>query len=186
MDIRDEIKTILAHTVEEVIASQLSMSLLRCYSTLYLCGGQPRTCSNSQKLYYKQLSDNGMQLAEKLLKAKNRVCKPAWKGNKYVPKNARFYNSDLITDDEAIDLLNRGFLTEKDFTVLPQVEKTETTELSENELACIGEFKGLILEGYTRDQIREKYKNVEKIGDKKATTRLIDKLFKIAKDETDQ
>ena len=177
-DVLLDVQEIISNNIDDIISSKLCIKLFRCYSILYLNGGQPRTCSNSQRLYYKQLCDNGIELAKKYMKAKDRKCKPNWKGNKYIPQNARFYNSDLLSDDDASYLLSKGFLTEKNFIILP-------SESDDSEKKCIAEFKELIKEGYTRDQIREKYKNVEKIGDKNVSLRLIDSLFKAAKNEID-
>jgi hypothetical protein len=76
-----KVKEILNNDVEVVIASpQLSLSLLRCYSILFLDGGKPRVCAVSQRSYYSKLKLKGMARAELIDKAKNRTCKPAWRG----------------------------------------------------------------------------------------------------------
>jgi len=50
---------------------------------------------------------------------KTRVCRPKWKGLKFIPKLARHFNDEWITDAEATSLLDAGFLKPEDFTVLP-------------------------------------------------------------------
>ncbi len=124
-----DIELILSKSVGEVIASPLSLKLLKCYSKLYLNGKAPRTCSNSQRKYYNRLKKDGLEMAKKIKKAVSRTCIPKWKGNKYIPKAGRHYNSSLITDEEATALLEKGYLKETDFEKLPEI-KEENPEVS--------------------------------------------------------
>lgn len=57
--------------------------------------------------------------------AKNRTCVPAWKGLKFIFKRARHYNNALITDEQAVELLNEGLLSESDFKKLPEGYKAK-------------------------------------------------------------
>lgn len=125
--------SILVKPVGEVIASQASLDLIYCYSKLYLNGAQCSTCEVSMRKYYNELENTGLIMAEKFDNLKNRTCKPAWNGNKYIPKAARHYSSEYITDDEAVDLLNRGILTANDFDTLPGDYDNEPTRLGEQE-----------------------------------------------------
>lgn len=52
-------------------------------------------------------------------KAKNRTCKPAWSGLKYVPSFGHI-NSELVYDEQAVRCLNEKHLRESDFEVLPE------------------------------------------------------------------
>lgn len=120
--------------VEAIISSPMSLDLMRCYSLLYLNGSQCRGCASSQRGYYRQLMHNGITKAMDYEKIKTRTCKPAWKGLMFIHKEGRHFNDEFITDEQAIALLNRGHLTEKDFTKLPdgystlEVESPKPTE----------------------------------------------------------
>jgi len=119
MTLPELVEEILSYDVGEVIASPLSLKLISVYSQLYLNGRQPRWCGECQKKYYYQLKKDGMKKAEHAEKAKNRTCQPAWNGLKFIPQLAKHFNSALITDDEAIKLLNEGHLQESNFVKLP-------------------------------------------------------------------
>lgn len=122
------VKEILSHSIEEVIASSLSLKLLKVYSTLYLNGRQPRLCAGCQRDYYIQLSKNGLLKAKQMENIKDRTCKPAWKGLKYIPPTGRHWNDKLITDAEANKLLRAGHLKEEDFHKLPDNYKSKEVE----------------------------------------------------------
>jgi len=120
----NDIKQIINLSFEEVVASSLSLKLLDCYSKLYLCGGQPKTCARSQRQYYCQLIKNGIEMAQKFEEAKNRTCRPNWgtpqkPGIKYIPDTGRHWNSELLTDKEAQMLLDKGYVKSTDFEILP-------------------------------------------------------------------
>lgn len=118
---KDKVEEILNNDVEVVLQSpQLLLSLLQCYSKLYLFGASPRMCSKCQRGYYSQLKKDGIMKAEKFEEIKNRTCKPKWNGLCYVSKAGKHFASEYITDKEAIDALNKGFLFEKQFDVLPE------------------------------------------------------------------
>ena len=122
----DQVNEILKNDVEAVIKSPLSLTLLRCYSTLYLNGRQPRACAASQRKYYSQLKKDGMSKARKLEMAKERTCKPNWNGLCYSSKACKHFSNETITDGEAIDALNKGYLFESQFDVLPENYKKKS------------------------------------------------------------
>lgn len=115
----EQVREVLDKSFEEVQASSFILNLLSIYSKLYLNGGQPGTCGACHRDYYNQLKSNGMELAKAYEEAKNRTCKPAWNGLIYIRDTARHWNSELLTDKEAINLLEKGFLKSSDFTTLP-------------------------------------------------------------------
>jgi hypothetical protein len=115
----EQVREVLDKSFEEVQASSLILTLLDCYSKLYLYGAQPGTCGACHRDFYIQLKINGMELAKAYEEAKNRTCKPAWKDLKYIQLTARHWSSELLTDKEAIMLLEKKFLSEKDFLTLP-------------------------------------------------------------------
>jgi hypothetical protein len=130
MDIVESVNEILNHDFNEIKSSTLVATLLSVYSKLYLNGAQPRLCNKCHEQYYNQLKINGMKKAELFKKAKSRTCKPAWKGNRYIPSRGRHYNNELLTDEQAIELLSTGDLKEKDFFTLPgkkDIEKKPKT-----------------------------------------------------------
>ena len=115
----NEVKELISMDVEAIISSPTSLKLLNCYSKLYLNGDQPRGCASSQRNYYKELCLTGIAKAMDYEKIKTRTCKPAWKGLMFIHSEARHYSDEFITDEQAIVLLERGHLTEKDFVTLP-------------------------------------------------------------------
>lgn len=115
----EQVREVLDKSFEEVQASSLILGLLTVYSKLYLNGGYPGTCGACHRDYYNQLKNNGMELAKQYEEAKNRTCKPAWNGLIYIRDTARHWNSELLTDKEAMMLLEKGFLKSADFSILP-------------------------------------------------------------------
>lgn len=69
------------------------------------------------------------ELAEKI---KARTCKPAWEGVIYPRKACKHYSDALIHDEDAIDALKKGYLTESQFLVLPEGYKTKVEEVIEH------------------------------------------------------
>jgi len=137
-----KIKELLSKDIEEIIASPLSLDLLKIYSTLYLYGEKPNTCARSQRKYYEQLKKDGIMKAKENTK---RTCKPNWKGNIYISKEARHFNDIHTTDEEAITLLKRKHISEDMFSILPEGYGKEPTELEllKIEATNLGvEFKG--------------------------------------------
>lgn len=173
----EDVREILNTPFEEVAASSLSLKLLRCYSMLFLGGQQPRTCTRSQRQYYQQLTKNGITMAQQFDAAKNRKCRPAWKGLKYIPPTARHWNSELVTDEEALMLLEKGYVKPSEFLVLPDQPEPE---FNEEEQACIQEFSAQLKEGASKKSLREKYKAVKEIGGKKVTQSYLNELINAA------
>ena len=117
----EEVKEILRNDVEVVIKSpQLSLSLLRCASAIYLNGKAPGTCAKTQRKFYRYLLKDGIMKAELMEKVKARTCQPAWKGLLYNRKACKHYSDALMHDEEAINALEKGYLTESQFEVLPE------------------------------------------------------------------
>jgi hypothetical protein len=135
-----EYDKIMSMSVEEVISSSHSITLLRLYRLLYLNGSTPRWCAASQRKYYEQLKKDYMKNKEKL--EKKHVL--AFSGRKYIPgvfKDGELVgghlhiSSENLTDLEAIELLKMGALKEKDFKVLPNSKaKKEAVEYSKEEI----------------------------------------------------
>lgn len=159
----EKVKELLSKDIEEIISTPLSLGLLKVYSMLYLCGAKPNTCARSQRKYYDQLKKDGMKKAEKNIK---RTCKPNWKGNKYISKEARHFNSDFITDEEAITILKRKSISEDEFSVLPDGYGTEPTpmELLKAEATRLGiKFKGNVSTKKLQELVFQESRSLELI-----------------------
>ena len=114
------VKTILNSNVRDIIKSpELVILILRTYSDLYVCGKQVSTCENSIINYYNQLKIDGMERENIAEKAKNRTLIPNFTGLKYIPQIAKHINSELLNDEEAIEYLKKGVLSESAFKKLP-------------------------------------------------------------------
>ena len=57
--------------------------------------------------------------AKEFDESKKRTCVPNWKGNMYINKLARHFNDAFLTDQDALKLLNGGYVKESAFKVLP-------------------------------------------------------------------
>jgi len=113
----EKIKEILSKDVEEVIASSLSLDLLKIYSSLYLNGAQPKTCSKIQRVYYNELKLTGLKRAANYT-VMERTCKPKWSGLRFIWGD--HYSDETLTDEQAIKLLKNKGLQERDFEILPK------------------------------------------------------------------
>lgn len=114
------IKDILNVNINEMVSTgRMLIPMLKAYSTLYLGGGKCRTCAKSHRKYYLQIKTNGLTMATKFEKAKSRTCIPKWNGLKYLSKTAKHWSSDMLTDEEATNLLVKGHIQEICFTKLP-------------------------------------------------------------------
>jgi len=134
----NSVSEVLSHDVGEVLASpSLLLQLLSLYSYLYLGGNPPGTCGRCHEKYYYKLKQNGMAKAQEADKAQKRTCVPAWKGLKFIFKKARHFNDQIITDEQAIGLLDEGFLKESDFKKLPAGYKKKVSSGS-----SLGKSKG--------------------------------------------
>lgn len=129
----EKVKYLLSRSIEEIISSSDSIDLIRCYSQIYQNGAQCGWCSASQNRYYKRLKQDGIIMAQKYEEIKKRTCVPAWKGNRYVPATGKHWNSEFITDEDAIYLLTEGHITEEKFTKLPEGYSVENNDVVEAE-----------------------------------------------------
>lgn len=122
----NEVEEILSHSFKAIVSDgSLVMKFLSVYSKLYLGGKTPKMCSLCHANYYNELLKTGRQMAIKHEEIKNRTCAPKWNGLKYIGKTGKHWNSDFITDKDAIYLLSNDFLTEESFTVLPENYRIE-------------------------------------------------------------
>lgn len=174
---KEEISEIKKHSFEIVINSpELCLSLIKCYSKLYKAGCQVKTCKNSLYLYYNQILNNGIQMAELNEESKKRTCIPAFTGRRYISRAGRNFHSETLTDRDAIFLLEKGFLTESDFLKLPDGKLTTPQE------DCVIEIAQLLTDGLKVKDIKDKYAHVKTIGEKKCTDKMLTELIKEARE----
>lgn len=125
----DQIKKLIDSDIDDIIRSpSLSLSLLSCYSKLYLNGSAPRVCESSQRAYLNQLKTSGMERAELMERIKERTCKPAFIGHRFHPVINKHIMPELLHDQIAIEYLLSGILHESDFLILPDGYKGKVIE----------------------------------------------------------
>lgn len=113
----ERVKTLLSKDFAEIKSSALSLELLKVYSALYMCGGQPRSCEKSMHSYFKQLQKDGIKKAKDMKEITN-VCNK--KGIVYVSNPMhKHVNFEQLSDTDAISLLKIGVLKKEDFAKLP-------------------------------------------------------------------
>lgn len=117
----NRLEILLSHNFREIVGSPLVLELMDIYSKLFLNGSQVGYCEKCLSTYYNQLIKNGKEMAQLYEQVKKRTCKPAWNGLRYIPRQARHFNSDLMTDEQATELLIDGVFKESDFEVLPEI-----------------------------------------------------------------
>jgi hypothetical protein len=116
----NEVSEILKIGLGGVLKSPvLTISLLRCYSKLYMNGAECSTCEASLRKYFNILIKDGMKKAIDFEAIKLRTCKPSFKGMVFSPK-AGHINPDYLSDDQAEFYLLNGILSETHFLVLPE------------------------------------------------------------------
>ena len=115
----EKVKQILAIPFDDLQNDKRVLLFLRIYSTLYLNGKSPGTCGKCQRDFYIQLQKNGIKMAINYEEIKNRTCEPNWDGLKYIHVTARDWNDKNLTDKDAVYLLEKGYLKESDFKILP-------------------------------------------------------------------
>ena len=113
-------------SVDEILKSPVNlMLLLRTYAELFLDGKQPNSCNSCIRKYYKKLILKGEEMAKT---KKEQTFVMDFEGIKYVPavrkgKEIVMVHKHIdpkhVTDKEAIEMLELGALTGKDFKVLP-------------------------------------------------------------------
>jgi len=115
----DNVNLIISKDVKEVLNdASLTQMLKSCYSSLY--NKTAKGCQDSLRNYYRQLQIDGIMKAQMLEDAKNRTCKPNWKGLIYVTSIYTHINPDLLSDEMAEFYLINGVLKESQFDILPK------------------------------------------------------------------
>lgn len=114
-----ELSEILTHSVAEVLQSrQLTLSLLKIYSTTFLNGAAPRGCSASIKKYYAQLQALSVE-------QKNLIMNKTNEFKKLVFTQGMHFSNANLSDEKAIEFLNKGIVKPEDFKTLPEGWKSK-------------------------------------------------------------
>lgn len=114
----DKVNKIKSIPFDELKGSPDVMLLLSVYSSLFLKGSQPGSCERCMRQYYYDVVTKGVEMAINYEKMKTRTLIPNWDGIKYI--RGAFYDSSMINDEQAIDGLKNGFLSETHFKKLPE------------------------------------------------------------------
>jgi hypothetical protein len=108
------VSEILKYSVDEVLQShRLTMAILKAYSKLYLNGRAPRGCSKSIRSYYDQFRRSNVNEKDIIMQKTNKF-------KRLVYTQGMHYSDANLTDELAIDFLNRGILKADDFLTLPE------------------------------------------------------------------
>ena len=119
----EKLNIVKSMTFEALIASEKVMDFLSLYSFLYLNNSAPSNCVTCMRGYYNQLLKEGDERLKLIMEAKKRTLIPNWEGLRYI--RGAFYDSQTITDEQAINSIKQGFLRESHFKKLPDGLKIE-------------------------------------------------------------
>ena len=119
----EKLNIVKSMTFEALIASEKVMDFLSLYSFLYLNNSAPSNCVTCMRGYYNQLLKEGDERLKLIMEAKKRTLIPNWEGLRYI--RGAFYDSQTITDEQAINSIKQGFLRESHFKKLPEGLKIE-------------------------------------------------------------
>lgn len=145
----EKVTEIISKDFEEIYTSSLSLQLLDCYKKLYLNGKQPKSCKESQKIYFQRLLQDGIQKAKIMDEVRTfKLKKPT--GLKYVGGIFhKHFNLETLTDTEAVKLLESGWMHESEFDKLP----TKYIEEKEVEKQILAEEKAKTKEAKKKKEV---------------------------------
>lgn len=123
----EDVKKILSMEVSDVIASEVSLTLISCASKLYFNGRSVGFCAASQREYYQMLKKNGVELATKFDMVVKRTCVPTRDGITD-RKGVGLINWQMVDDEQATEMLIGGQFQEEDFKKLPEMYLEMKTE----------------------------------------------------------
>lgn len=114
---------------------ELSLLLLKLYSELFLNGNRPSTCIQCMRDYHSKIIKFGKQ---KIKEMEDKTCKMK-KGIVYVRQIHKHISDNNITDEEAVDLLEKKFLQERHFEILPKAYKAKNSDVLIDETIVLTE-----------------------------------------------
>ena len=120
---------------------ELRQLLYRIYGDLFLSSGTPASCGSKDSMYFTKVCTEGKKKAQKYENIKNRTLVFRTSGKIFLKKAGVTFNFNLIDDEQAIDMLNRGWISKQAFIKMPdgyhfdnKLEKWVKDEASDEEL----------------------------------------------------
>jgi hypothetical protein len=159
----DEVKRLILVGIEGILKSpQYTISLMKCYSKIYLGGAQCDSCERSLRKYFDKLKYEAMTKLELMQKVAVRTLKPSFKGMVFSPQ-AGHINPEMLYDEIAIDYLNKGILQESHFEILPVGYKKPQNVIIERPKELVKEnIKEPVKEPITENIVKKTTKNKKK------------------------
>ena len=134
-----ELSDLLSMNLADVLNRAEARASVKTYMEFFT--GQPcRTCQSAISGYFYQMKFKSEYYIRMETEIKTRTCKPAWDGLLYFKGN--HHRSDIITDAQTTDYLERGLLLPEHFAVLPEKKKyikTKRTDVVPDETKATDE-----------------------------------------------
>ena len=120
MDYVKEIDKLIEAGLDNVKkSSELRQLMYRIYGDLFLESGTPASCGSKDSMYFTKVCVEGKKKAQKYDSVKNRTLIFRSNGKIYLPKAGVTFNFNLIDDEKAIDMLNKGWIAVGAFRKMP-------------------------------------------------------------------
>lgn len=120
MDFNKEIDKLVSAGIQTIKNSpDLRNLMYRVYGALFLESGTPASCGSKDEAYFSKILADGKKKASKYASVSARTLVFRSNGKIYLPKAGVTFNLDLIDDDKAIEMLNKGWLSRQAFIKMP-------------------------------------------------------------------
>lgn len=120
MDYVKEIDKLIEAGLDSVKkSSDLRQLMYRIYGDLFLESGTPASCGSKDSMYFTKVCVEGKKKAQKYDSVKNRTLIFRSNGKVYLPKAGVSFNFNLIDDEKAIEMLNKGWIATGAFIKMP-------------------------------------------------------------------
>ena len=120
---------------------ELRQLLYRIYGDLFLSSGTPASCGSKDNMYFTKVCTEGKKKAQKYDSVANRTLVFRSNGKIFLKKAGVTFNFNLIDDEKAIEMLNKGWISTQAFIKMPQgyhfdksIKKWVKDEASDEEL----------------------------------------------------
>lgn len=120
---------------------ELRQLLYRIYGDLFLSSGTPASCGSKDNMYFTKVCTEGKKKAQKYDSVANRTLVFRSNGKIFLKKAGVTFNFNLIDDEKAIEMLNKGWISTQAFIKMPSgyhfdksIEKWVKDEASDDEL----------------------------------------------------
>lgn len=144
MDFNKEIDKLVSAGIQTIKNSpDLRNLMYRVYGALFLESGTPASCGSKDEAYFSKILADGKKKASKYESVSARTLVFRSNGKIFLPKAGVTFNLDLIDDDKAIEMLNKGWLSRQAFIKMPDgyVEKDgRWVKTEEKDMADLDEY----------------------------------------------